>query len=158
MSRPQRLPGFEYRGPYQYFLTFCTKDRHGAFGNGDTAAAVIAQFRRTAKKTEFALLAYCLMPDHAHLLVEGATAAADLRGFAARAKQTTGRAYARRARQILWQEGYYDRVLRAEEDARAVARYILENPVRAGLAPAPAAYPYLGSGVWSLEDLLASVG
>lgn len=75
-----------------------------------------------------------------------------------RAKQTTGRAYARRARQILWQEGYYDRVLRAEEDARAVARYILENPVRAGLAPAPAAYPYLGSGVWSLEDLLASVG
>jgi putative transposase len=156
MSRPRRLPGCTYRGPGRYFLTFCTNDRHAAFCDGDVAAAVIAQFRRTAKKTEFALLAYCLMPDHAHLLVEGTSAAADLRSFAARAKQTTGQTYARRARRLLWQERYYERVLRADEDARAVARYILENPVRAGLRT-PAEYPHLGSDVWNLEDLLASV-
>lgn len=158
MARPPRIPGFEYRGPYRYFLTFCTKDRHEAFADHDVAAAAIAQFRRTAQKTEFALLAYCLMPDHVHLLVEGTTASADLHRFAARGKQTIGRAYARRARRLLWQQGHYDRVLRNEEDARTVARYILENPVRAGLVRVPAEYPHLGSDVWTLEDLLASVG
>jgi REP element-mobilizing transposase RayT len=97
------------------------------------------------------------MPDHVHLLVEGLTVDADLRRFARNAKQVTGQTYGRRMRTRLWQEGYYDRILRADDDARAIARYIIENPVRAGLAKTPSEYPYLGSGVWSVEDLIESV-
>lgn len=33
----------------------------------------------------------------------------------------------------LWQAGYHDRALRREEDLRSVARYVVANPVRAGL-------------------------
>ena len=33
----------------------------------------------------------------------------------------------------LWQPGFYDRALRREDDRKAVARYILTNPLRAGL-------------------------
>ena len=94
------------------------------------------------------------MPDHVHLLVEGLAEWSDLRRFAKLAKQFTGAAHAREHQVPLWQEGYYERVLRRDTDAREVARYILWNPVRAGLAPDPGAYPYLGSDVWPVEELL----
>jgi hypothetical protein len=48
-------------------------------------------------------------------------------------------------------------VLRTDEDTRAVARYILENPVRAGLVMHPSEYPHLGSDVWTLKELLGSL-
>jgi hypothetical protein len=57
--------------------------------------------------------------------MEGLTESADLRKFAKLMKQHAGAAYALRVGTRLWQEGYYDRILREEEDAKDVARYIL---------------------------------
>jgi putative transposase len=157
MSRPQRLRGFDYRGPNRYFLTFCTFERRTVFRDGEIVSVVLLQFRRTARTMKFEILAYCLMPDHVHLLVEGKTESADLRRLVKRLKQGSGQAYASLRRGPLWQEGYYERVLRAEDDARVVARYIVANPVRAGLVRNPTEYPYLGSDTWSLDDLIDSV-
>ena len=97
------------------------------------------------------------MPDHVHLLVEAQADTSDLRRFAKLAKQRSGAAHAMATNERLWQEGYYERVLRQSEDAISIARYILANPVRAGLVGAPEDYPYLGSDVWSMEDLLGSI-
>jgi REP-associated tyrosine transposase len=94
------------------------------------------------------------MPDHAHILVEGLTAAADLRSFAKMAKQRSGGVYRRRFRERLWQEGYFERVLRDLDDAWECARYIINNPVRAGLVGLPHDYPFLGASEWSLNELL----
>ena len=157
MARPPRIKGFDYVGPFRYFLTFCAIDRRATFEDAAAVALVLAQFRRTAHEWSFAILAYCFMPDHVHLLVEGTTAHADLRRVAKRLKQGSGQAWKCRTGSRLWQEGYYDRVLRPEDDAKAVARYILENPVRAGLVAHPSQYPYLGSDVWTLKELLESV-
>ena len=97
------------------------------------------------------------MPDHVHLLVEGRTIGADLRRFVKSAKQSVAQSSAHRARGLLWQKGYHDRILRPGDDAKALARYIVENPIRAGLAQTPTAYPHLGSDVWSLAELIDSV-
>jgi REP element-mobilizing transposase RayT len=157
VSRPQRLYRFGYRGAHRYFLTFCTRDRRPTFHDAHVVALVIAQIRRTACGSGFVILAYCVMPDHAHLLVEGTSASADLREFVKRAKQASGQAYARAARRPLWQEGYYERIVRPGDDARRLVRYIVDNPVRAGLVRVPADYPYLGSDVCSRDELLASL-
>jgi len=45
-------------------------------------------------------------------------------------------------RPSLWQKSYDDNVFRRDEDVRDVVRYILADPVRAGLAPSPSSYPY----------------
>ena len=119
--------------------------------------ATLGEFRNVVAKESFANLAYCFMPDHVHLLVEGLKEASDLRRLVKLMKQGSGAAYAMRTGERLWQEGFYDRVLREEEDAKEVARYILNNPVRAGLVTTPREYPYLGSDVWSLDELLESV-
>src|SRR5262245_23498020 len=154
MPRPRRLPGLSYVGPSRYFLTICTKERLPAFMDDVTAAFTVDQFLITASSESFAVLAYCLMPDHIHLLVEGTTSEADLQRFVKLSKQRSGFKFARITGQRLWQDGYFERVLRKDEDAKEIARYILENPVRAGLVKWPAEYRYLGSTVWNIDALI----
>jgi REP element-mobilizing transposase RayT len=95
------------------------------------------------------------MPDHAHLLVEGLTERSDFRRFAKMVKQRAGAAYALTSDTPLWQKAYYEHVLREEEDAKEIARYIIANPVRAGIVESPDRYPYSGSDKWSIRELMA---
>jgi REP element-mobilizing transposase RayT len=157
MSRPPRIPGFGYKGCYRYFLTFCTFKRQKLFVDAMTVSQTLTQFRRTSKGERFEILAYCFMPDHAHTLVEGLHDSADLCRFSKLAKQRSGGVYSRSGGGPLWQEGYYDRVLRDTEDIRQVAGYILNNPIRAGLVVTPADYPYLGSDKWTVAELMDSL-
>jgi putative transposase len=157
MARPRRLPGFCYTGMQRYSFTFCTRQRRRAFAADSTVAAALTRSRQSASEQHFALLAFCVMPDHVHLLIEGLNETSDLQRFAKLAKQRSGADYACTAGEPLWQEGYYEHVLRGDEDAREVARYILENPVRAGLVSTPCAYPHLGSDVWTLQELMEGV-
>ena len=85
------------------------------------------------------------MPDHVHLLVEGRLDSSDLRRFAKMAKQRSGAVYAKIERRALWQEGYLDRILREGDDVRGIVRYLMENPIRAGIVERVEDYPYLGS-------------
>jgi len=68
----------------------------------------------------------------------------------------SGFAFARRSGRRLWQDGYYDHVLRDDESTIAVARYIFENPVRAGLARRVEEYPHSGSEVFSMAEILTA--
>jgi putative transposase len=157
MGRPPRLARFEYVGRYSYFLTICTHERSAIFRNEEWARLVIAQFRRTATTFSFAILAYCVMPDHVHLLLAGRSEGADLRRFVKRVKQSVGQRYANRTKQRLWQEGYFDHVLRPGESEASMAKYIIENPVRAGLVAVATDYPYSGSDVWTVQEIAAAV-
>jgi putative transposase len=47
----------------------------------------------------------------------------------------------------VWQRGFYDRAIRKEEDLLAVARYIVANPLRAGLVSQLSDYPFWDA-VW----------
>ena len=157
MSRPRRLDGFSYVGPARYFVTFCTPSRDRTFTDAAIVSRTLEQIRRTARDEAFAILAYCVMPDHVHLLVEALASTSDLRRFVKLAKQRSGAAHARVTSRRLWQEGYHERVLRADDDAHEIARYIVANPVRASLVANPADYPHSGSDVWRLADLIDSL-
>lgn len=94
------------------------------------------------------MLAWVLMPDHAHWLIQlGATDS--LHVVVNRLKSAS----ARRANRVLnrsgalWARSFHDRALRAEDDAKASARYIVANPLRAGLASAIGDYPFWDA-VW----------
>ena len=57
--------------------------------------------------------------------------------------------------ETVWQPGYFDRALRAEEDVREVARYIVANPLRASLCQYIGDYPLWDAGWLSFyfEDI-----
>ena len=116
----------------------------------------MAQIWITAGIERFKILAYCFMPDHVHLLVEGLDEHADLRRFAKMAKQRSGASHAMSGFGRLWQEGYWETVVRLDEDARKIVRYVFDNPVRAGLVTSPRDYPFLGSYAWTLDEILAA--
>ena len=69
-------------------------------------------------------------------------------------KQRSAFAHKRLTGGNLWQDGYHDRVRRREEATRDVVAYILENPVRAGLCTDYRQYPFSGSSVYSMEELI----
>jgi len=83
------------------------------------------------------------MPDHLHLLVSGQDESS-LPAFVRHFKQLSGHRYKREHGAQLWQISYYDHVLRRDEDLLAIARYIWDNPVRAGLAQDRSEYPFSG--------------
>ena len=145
---PQRAPFFDYLGLHRYSLTLCTARRQRCFTDAGVVWSVHAQILRSSAVEWFAILAYCYMPDHLHLLVEGVTADAHLPRFVVRFRQGTGHILARRGIQ-LWQRGYFDHVLRRDEATESVARYIWNNPVRAGLVEHPQQYPFSGGTLFA---------
>jgi putative transposase len=117
----------------------------------------LEQILQSAGLFDMVVIAYCFMPDHLHLLVEGCSEGSDAIAFVHQAKQRAGYAFAQTRNERLWQPSYYDRVLRADEATIAVARYILENPVRGGLVAEPADYRFSGSARFTMEQLLEAV-
>ena len=97
------------------------------------------------------------MPDHLHLLVEGTADDADCKRFVARAKQDSGFYYSKEHRATLWQRYGFEHVIRDDEITGLVAGYILENPIRKGIVARVEDYPFVGSMVYALADLLTSV-
>lgn len=156
-DKPEHLKGFDYLGCHQYFLTFCTDSRRRCFVTADAVDTVRTQIERAAGEQSVALLAYCYMPDHVHLLVEGRAEDSDCLRFIARAKQFSGFHYSVRFHNRLWQRYGYERTLRNDESALSVARYVLENPVRAGLVRCIEQYPYSGSSEYSVEQVMEAV-
>lgn len=152
---PKHLDAFDYRGPRRYFLTFCTANRQPHFTVAAQVALVEAHFLRTAGHMHFAVLAHCFMPDHLHAAVEGRSAGADLKAFISRMKQYTGFYFKKEFGRPLWQRYGYERIIREEEQTQAIVRYILENPIRAGLVQTVDGYPFVGSSEYTLDQLLA---
>ena len=154
---PGHLKAFDYVGLYRYFLTFCTDSRRRLFSLSPAVALVLDQIEHVATDEQFAIVAYCFMPDHLHLLVEGRADWSDCRRFIARAKQFSGFHYARSFGGRLWQRYGFEHVLRNDEATLNVARYILDNPLRAGLVSRVDDYPFVGSRVYTLDEILRTV-
>ena len=114
------------------------------FNHEGIVQSVLDEIERVAEAEHFRVLAYCFMPDHLHLLVEGESDTADLQRFVKRWKQTTGFDYAKARGCRLWQVGFFDHVLRCDEDTERHALYILGNPIRARLTKAIGEYPFAG--------------
>ena len=89
------------------------------------------------------LLAWVLMPDHGHWLVQVGDDD-DLASIMNRLKSATARAYNRQRGRTgaLWARAYHERLLRGNDDVRGAARYLIANPVRAGLVERVGDYPF----------------
>jgi len=150
-----RLKDFPYKGCYRYFITLTCHNQASHFANADFVTELRSRLKTTADQRDFRVWAYCFMPDHLHLLVEGKTEDADMSKFVSTFKQKTAYWFKRRCGARLWQPNYYERVLRKDETTSAVARYIFENPVRKGIAKNCAHYPHSGS--FELSDMTQAV-
>ena len=129
-----------------YHVTFTTQDRTPVFAGFHAACAAARSFSRP--QPGFELLAWVLMPDHAHCLLKlqpNVSLGGAVRGLKGRSSRAVNTELSRSG--ALWARAYHDRALRREDDLRAVARYIAANPVRAGLVARLGDYPFWDA-VW----------
>jgi len=151
-----RLPDFDYRGCYRYFITICTNGKQKLFSDGTRVKSVLEILAAESRKHGFTVWGYCFMPDHLHLLTEGERADSDMKTFVRVFKQKAGYAYGKAptgSKSGLWQAGYYDHVLRKDEDLQGVLQYILNNPVRKGFVKHFADYPHSGSFAMDIRQI-----
>jgi putative transposase len=140
-----RLHAENYKGPRGYFLTLCFHRRQAFGGSPEIARWLIEAIKKPAAGNGFLVPAYCVMPDHVHLLVQGTQAESDLLRIVNAYKQVTAHEFQQKKNLRLWQFKFYDHILRPRESGDAIAWYIWMNPVRKGLCRLPQEYPWSGS-------------
>ena len=135
-------------------MTFATYGSMPYFEDDRYVESCIAFLKDLSLSYNFDVLAYCFMPDHLHLLIEGKEENSDFRGFISMFKQKTNFHFKKIQGNPLWQKDYYEHVLRKNEDTIQVVKYILNNPVRKGMVAEYRDYPFLGSLVSDLKESL----
>ena len=105
----------------------------------------------------YELRAFVVMPNHVHLLAQPL---AEPRRFLQVLKGYTARQanlLLNRTGEPFWQRESYDHYVRNAEEERRIARYIENNPVKAGLAASPEEYPWSSANPeWKAETNLGS--
>jgi putative transposase len=131
----------------RYLITVGTADRGRLFTSWRFAYPVIHALKCAQHDGEAESLCWVVMPDHLHWLIE--LECDQLSCVIGRMKSRSTVAMNRLLNRTgpLWQQGFHDRALRREEDVKHVARYIVANPVRAGLVEKIGDYP-MWDAVW----------
>ena len=144
-----RLQPEAYRLGHCFSVTLATAERARVFTQANAVQTCLSALRHAATRYEAKVYAYCFMPDHLHLLVDTPDSV-DSIDFVRYFKQLSAYrlSHASQTAHRLWQTRFYDHALRLDEDVVTAARYIFDNPVRAGIVANAADYPFSGSLVW----------
>ena len=141
-----RLPLGVYSQGRTVFATISTHERQKWFLEFPTLAfEAMETLTQTARQRSSCLYAWCIMPDHVHLLVGDDDIISFVRLFKGR---LVPKARALSKHRKLWQRSFYDHIIRSSESVMDIAGYIFENPVRSGLVELPQEYSFVGSEVW----------
>lgn len=126
-----------------YHVTSVTVGRRRLFDSFLLASTCARTFANSARSERAELLAWVLMPDHVHWLIH-LGASCSLASCVRRLKSASARQLRRdhQAVPAVWQPGYFDHALRDDESVEGVARYIVANPLRAGLVTSVRDYPF----------------
>ena len=125
-----------------YAITTVVKNRKPIFNDFGLSRLLINELRRTHVEGLVNSLAWVVMPDHFHWLIElkHASLSTVMQRTKSRAAMSIGVAQGSPLK--LWQKGYHDRAIRYDEDVVHAARYIVANPLRAGLVKRLGDYPH----------------
>ena len=144
LGRPPRLKEvFQNFDPPLYFVTFCTWHRAKILAC-DVVHASFIEYATQNLSRGIHTGRYVLMPDHIHLFVSPPRNLR-LENYVRLLKQHLNRALrVDLPNGRLWQPGFFDHLVRANESYRQKWEYVLQNPVRAGLVKAGQDWPYQG--------------
>lgn len=147
--REHHLPRECYAATDAVFaVTMCAR-RHGEpFRTTALATGVIESLRFLRDRGDWRVYAYCLMPDHLHVIVQLGQAVPvgkDLLTVMERFRSFTTRlAWRQGFHGGLWQHDQYDSMTRTAFDFTQRCTYVLNNPVRKGWVGDWTLWPYSG--------------
>jgi len=134
----RRMPHWRMTGSV-YFVTW--RLRHHQKELSAPERDLIASALRHFNSQRYDLLGYVVMPDHIHLLVKlfDTQSLQDLIGsWKSYTANRMQRKHGRNGK--IWQEEYFDRIVRDENEFLEKAQYILNNPLK--ISPEIEEYPW----------------
>ena len=127
-----------------YLLTFTTHMRVKHFLKWENAKCLSQCIESETILKQSKTLCWVVMPNHVHILMQlgnSDTISNYIRRLKAGAKRQL------LINDKLWAKGFDDRAIRKESELLPAARYIVANPLRAGLVKSVKDYPFWNS-VW----------
>ena len=130
-----------------YLITSVTHLRKTIFSDFETGRIVIKTMKYLHDTERVSSLAFVVMPDHVHWLIQLRNESLDkiIQAFKGITARKVNQHLEQQGR--FWQSGYHDHAVRKEEDLADIARYIVANPLRAGLVTKIGDYS-LWDAVW----------
>ena len=160
-----------YEPGMTYLITSVTHRREKIFADPACARVAHEDITFYARKFDLVSVAHVVMPDHLHWIIcpspsdfdrfareerthDGKYAAAPERFYLSKILEDykrhtsfeVNRRRETRGAQV-WQDGFRDDGLRTLEAVHAVVRYVMMNPVKAGLVEKPEDYPWIAVNV-----------
>lgn len=138
-----------------YLVTFATMDRRPLFASPERAMVACQAMTSTRLWYRSRLMCWVLMPDHWHGMIE-LGALDSLPTLVQRLKSNSARMVRLRHPETgqVWEKGFHDRALRDPHGVLATARYVVANPLRAGLASHVGEYAWWDA-VWLNSSVTA---
>ncbi len=136
-----RLPTYDYTSAGAYFVTICADQRKPLFEQPELHRCLVETWQRLPDRFPgITLDEFVVMPDHVHFILwldgPGENAPLLSRVVGAYKSLTTvawlnyHKARGIRCSQHLWQKGYYDHVIRNDQDLELTRQYIIDNPAK----------------------------
>lgn len=153
IEKHHRLEDNLYESPIAVVFTACIFDRKPVLTNPKIFNSLRNILLKELDKWRFDSQVYLFMPDHLHLLVESKYEGSNALYFMQSFKQKSGYWISQSKLDFRWQKDFYDHVIKNDDDIENQINYILNNPVRKGLANNWKEYPFKGSTVHNLDEL-----
>lgn len=128
-----------------YFITAVTQQRQSIFATTVEIERLRNTLRTVKEIHPFTMIAYVFLPDHFHLLIRigpGTDISRILHSLKRNCTLNYKHAHAITGKFKLWQHGFWDHVIRDEQDFINHLHYIHYNPVKHDLVTTPEAYPH----------------
>ena len=115
-------------------------NRQTIFEDDEDMSVFVKELKRCKQKSDFRLYAFCLMPNHVHLLMETSREPLEIifKRLGSRYAGWYNRKYERAGH--LFQDRFRSEKVETDLYFRTVLRYILQNPMKAGLEKLPGTY------------------
>ena len=138
------MPGYDYRHPGYYFITICTRNKAHTLGHIPVGADVLIGPHVVLSKTGCAVRDviltmpsvehYVIMPNHIHLILHLPETGDGPMGTSAPTVPMLVR-YLKRSVTVacgnpVWQDDYYDHIIRDDADYLRIWEYIDINPAK----------------------------
>jgi len=151
-EKRHRLDPEIYRGEQIVSFTLCIRNNTDLFTTKNVFLTFEKMLLAELKNFNCSAFVYLFMPDHVHLTLAGNDSSSNIKKCLDMFKQKTGFWLSQNNPDIKWQKDYYDHILRSKENLDVHIKYILNNPVRAGLVEYWKQYPFKGSTVYNLNE------
>ena len=129
-----RLKDFDYSQPFAYFVTVCSREKKSFFLDEALSDEIVNCLKDERNRTGVKIFAFCLMPDHFHMLISPGDSGLSISRFVGGFKSKSTRiGWKYGVGERMWQGRFHDHVVRPDEPLNDICAYILNNPVRKDL-------------------------